>query len=151
MSPVLHTLLTAPLMVLHLSRRQFYAPSYLRQEPRDHLYLLANIARILTFEPLLPCFFSDFKFLFVCIYICVGECPMCSYRPEEGAGALGTEFTGCWELNLGPLEDQQEFLTTRQPLQPPVVCHCISEQCSFATTKTSSLSTDAFKFSVADC
>lgn len=32
-------------------------------------------------------------------------------RSEEGAGSHGA--TKCWELNLGPLEEQQVFLTTK--------------------------------------
>lgn len=36
----------------------------------------------------------------------------CLQNPEEGVGSLetgitdGCEFCGCWEMNLGPLEDQ---------------------------------------------
>jgi hypothetical protein len=49
-------------------------------------------------------------------------------RPEEGIKYPGTGFTdgcepprGCWELNLGLLEDQQVLLTTELSIQSPTV------------------------------
>ena len=65
---------------------------------------------------------------FVCR--CIGT-PMSMYRhggEKEGTGFPGTGVTnsyellcGCWELNLGPLEEPLVLLTTEPSLQP----HCI--------------------------
>ena len=49
-----------------------------------------------------------------------------SDTPEEGVGfhfiTDGWEPPcGCWELNLGPLEEQSVLLTTEPSLQPPTV------------------------------
>ena len=47
-------------------------------------------------------------------------------RPEERVRSQGTRVTGgcelpcgCWELNLGPLEEQPVFLTSEPSLQAP--------------------------------
>ena len=44
---------------------------------------------------------------------------------NKGVGSPGTRVTnscelpcGCWELNPGPLQEQQVFLTTEPSLQP---------------------------------
>jgi hypothetical protein len=64
----------------------------------------------------------------VCIFICKGVLPVCMQflqRSEEGVTSPGTGVTdvckppcGCWELNLGPLEEQPVCLITDIPLQP---------------------------------
>lgn len=44
----------------------------------------------------------------------------CPQRPEKGIGSSGsgvTDSRGCWELNLGPLEEQGAFLTAEPSLQ----------------------------------
>lgn len=49
-----------------------------------------------------------------------------AYIPEEGVRSLGPGVTDshrppcrCWELNLGPLEEQQAPLTAVPSLEPP--------------------------------
>lgn len=49
-----------------------------------------------------------------CIYLCVQCAFLVPGRPEEGAGSLGAGVVdtcepphGCWELDLGPLQEQQ--------------------------------------------
>jgi hypothetical protein len=49
-------------------------------------------------------------------------------RTEEDIGSPGTGVTGgceplfgCWESNLGPVQEKQVFLTTELTLQPPAV------------------------------
>ena len=51
----------------------------------------------------------------------------CSWRPEEGVGSPETGVTGgceplcgCWELNPGPLQEQQGLLSTEPLLQLPI-------------------------------
>lgn len=56
-------------------------------------------------------------FIFICIFclhnVCLHMQAWCPQWQEEAAGALGIGVTdgcepphGCWELNLGPLEEQ---------------------------------------------
>lgn len=54
------------------------------------------------------------------LFMCIG------FWLCEGVRSLGTRVTAscellctCWELNLGPLEEQPVFLTTKLSLQPP--------------------------------
>lgn len=58
------------------------------------------------------------KHLFMSMGLCTGvKCPQ---RPEKGIGSSGsgvTDSRGCWELNLGPLEEQGAFLTAEPSLQ----------------------------------
>lgn len=59
----------------------------------------------------------------VCVYVykCTRGCPN---RPEEGIGSPepgvvgGCEPCVCWELNSGPLKEQQAFLAAEPSLQP---------------------------------
>ena len=58
---------------------------------------------------------------FVCLCVC--ELFVCLV-PVEAIRSLGTGVTdsceqpcGCWELNLGPLEEQEMLLTTEPSLQ----------------------------------
>lgn len=54
---------------------------------------------------------------------------MCAWHPlrsEEGIGFPETSVRdgcgpphGCWELNQGPLQEKQVFLTAEPSLQPP--------------------------------
>jgi hypothetical protein len=57
-------------------------------------------------------FFSPKEYVYVCVptYVCAGAC---SGKARGGIGSLGTQITdgyglpcGCWELNLGPLQQQ---------------------------------------------
>ena len=65
-------------------------------------------------------------YLFICIsvhwcFILMHFCVSVSYFPEIGV-TDGCELPcGCWELNLSPLEEQPVLLTTKSPLQPPVI------------------------------
>jgi hypothetical protein len=52
-------------------------------------------------------------------------CARCLQKSEEGVRSTGTGVTdgcklpsGCWELNLRPLEEQPLFLTAEPSLQP---------------------------------
>ena len=63
---------------------------------------------------------------FACMYVCV-LCMWCLWRPEEGVEPSGTGFTdGCeppyesWELNLGPLQEQQVLLEAEPSLPPNI-------------------------------
>lgn len=56
---------------------------------------------------------------FVCLYVCTTCMPGNPQKSEEGIGSSGTEVIDCceqlyecWELNLGPLEDQLKLLIT---------------------------------------
>lgn len=45
---------------------------------------------------------------------------MCEVPSEKGIGSSGsgvTDSRGCWELNLGPFEEQGAFLTAEPSLQ----------------------------------
>ena len=60
--------------------------------------------------------------MFVYTYARV-PCVWCKQRPEEGVGYPETGVTegwepscGCWELNLGPLQEQPELLTAEPSL-----------------------------------
>ena len=68
-------------------------------------------------------------FSFMCMNILSHVC-LCTAlrRPEEGVRSSRAGVTdscelpsGCWELNLGPLEDQPGFLTTEPSPQPRLV------------------------------
>ena len=48
----------------------------------------------------------------------VGTLSLSSDTPEEGITDASEPTCGCWELNLGPLEEQPVLLTTEPPLQP---------------------------------
>ena len=59
-----------------------------------------------------------------CMYV-HHMCAWCLRRPEEGVGSPGTGAMdgcelpcGCWELNRGPLQEQQGLFTAEPPLQP---------------------------------
>lgn len=60
--------------------------------------------------------------VFMCVHVCSCTGVHCLWMPEEGSGYPGTGVTGgwllvtqysCWELNLGPLEEQQVPLTAK--------------------------------------
>ena len=58
------------------------------------------------------------------LYVCLGE----------GVRSPGTGVTdscelpcGCWELNLGPLQEQHVLLTTEPLLQPPTKIHILNK------------------------
>lgn len=64
---------------------------------------------------------------FNCMYVCVPSvCAWFLWRPEEGIESPETRITDswelpcrCWELNLGPLEEQQPvLLIAESSLQP---------------------------------
>ena len=67
-------------------------------------------------------------FIFVCVFclnvrLCT-MCVPCPWSPEEGVKFLGTgvkdgcePLCGCWEWDLGPLEEQPVLLTTEPSLQ----------------------------------
>ena len=50
---------------------------------------------------------------------------LCQRRPEEGVRSHTTDGCeppcGCWELSLGPLEEQPVGLTSEPSLQPDVI------------------------------
>jgi hypothetical protein len=61
------------------------------------------------------------------MYVCVPCGYKCSQRPEEGVGSPRVGVTdSCkppimgthWEMNSGPLEEQQTLLSTEPSLQP---------------------------------
>lgn len=39
---------------------------------------------------------------------------------------VGSYQCGCWEVNLGPLQNQQVFLTFETSLQPPMSVFCFT-------------------------
>ena len=72
----------------------------------------------------LVAFILFFKSMSVGLHVCL--CTMCVQYPlrsEEGIGYLGTGVTdsyeplyGCWELNLGSLQEQQVILMDKLSL-----------------------------------
>lgn len=59
-------------------------------------------------------------------FIYVSQTPECPQESEEGVRSLGTGVTDdcepphwCWELNPGPLQEQQVLLTAESSLQTP--------------------------------
>jgi hypothetical protein len=59
--------------------------------------------------------------------LCSTCCAPCLRRSEEGVGSSGAEFTGellygCWESNLGPLEEQPVHLLPESSPQSPTSC-----------------------------
>jgi hypothetical protein len=60
----------------------------------------------------------------VCVCACVHESRCLSKEAEEGikylSGRVGRQLVGIWELNLGPLQKQYEFLVAEPSLQPSV-------------------------------
>jgi len=81
---------------------------------------------------LLYVFMHFFSYVYECfyLYVCMHVHPVCAWclrRSEEGIRSPGTgDKEGCeppcgfWELNLGPLQEQQVLLTTEPSLQPPI-------------------------------
>lgn len=80
-----------------------------------------------------PPFSSDFfilsficmTVLLECVFVCIPHACLVSQKSEEGIGLLGTGGTmvvshseGCWELNPGPLQEQQLIFTMEASLQP---------------------------------
>ena len=59
----------------------------------------------------------------ICLfYVC--ECTVALFRNTRRSDPItdGCEpLCGCWELNLGPLEEQSALLTSEPPLQPQYV------------------------------
>lgn len=58
-------------------------------------------------------------------FACMNVCAWYPQRPEEGARSPEMGITDtwdppseCWELNLGPLQEQQMLLTAKSSLQP---------------------------------
>jgi hypothetical protein len=56
--------------------------------------------------------------MFIHMYVCMYICYMCAFESEEGIGFSETGITGSpelpcrrWELNPGPLHEQQVLLT----------------------------------------
>ena len=74
-------------------------------------------------------FIFNFMCIVSCLYVCLfSTCVQSPRRPEEGARALGTGVIdsfklpcGCLDLNLGPLKEQLELLTTKPYLYPWVL------------------------------
>lgn len=64
-----------------------------------------------------------FKTWFLCVYVCI--CHMCALmhgiqRKVSGSSELDLVMSqpcGCWDLNSGPLEEQQTLLTAKPFLQ----------------------------------
>lgn len=57
---------------------------------------------------------------FTCMYVCVPQACTMNQKSEKGIRYPGTEVTdscelpdGCWEVNLGPLPEQQLLLTAK--------------------------------------
>lgn len=85
----------------------------------------------LTTEPSLQ---APFQFLYLLFFFnvtecftCMYACARCQWRPQEDVRPPGTEVTnacqspcGCWELNLGPLEEQSGLLTGESYLSGPL-------------------------------
>ena len=65
------------------------------------------------------CFFLDI-YICVCVCVCVCVLPACILHTMcmPGAHAEDEPPCGCWELNLGPLQEQQMLLTAELTLQP---------------------------------
>jgi hypothetical protein len=61
-------------------------------------------------------FFKYLYFIYFC-FMCIGVLPACMNicTPERCVLVV----CGCWELNLGPLEEQSVLLTTEPSPQPP--------------------------------
>lgn len=59
----------------------------------------------------------------VFLYICATTmCAQYPQKPEESIGSLGTGVADkCWELNSGPLQEQQMPLTAKSSLQIPPI------------------------------
>jgi len=64
-----------------------------------------------------------FTVCFACICVPVPHMCLVPWRPEEGVTHSGTGVTdgselsrGCWEWNLGPLEEQPVLTTAEIPL-----------------------------------
>lgn len=62
--------------------------------------------------------------VFIYVSLCT-TCIQCPWRPEKDIIFPGTGVTdiceppyGCWNLNLGPPQEQQEFLTPRPSILP---------------------------------
>jgi hypothetical protein len=69
------------------------------------------------------------SYFYVCGFLpgclCTVCVPWCPKRPEEGVRSHGTGVRerceppwGCWESNLGPLEEQPVLLTTDLSVSP---------------------------------
>jgi hypothetical protein len=73
--------------------------------------------------------FKKIYLYFMCMSVCLHVClciiwVQCPRSPEEGIMSFGTGVTtdcepsrGCWESNLGPLEEQPGLLITEPSLQ----------------------------------
>lgn len=61
----------------------------------------------------------------MCMSVVPVHSACCLERPEDGAGSAGTGtedgcklLCGCWDLNPGPLQEQQAFSPAEPSLQP---------------------------------
>jgi hypothetical protein len=74
---------------------------------------------------------NSFNFNLMCVDVlpalCIYTCPVPS-EFRRGVRTLGIGITDgceslyeCWELNLGPLEEQLVLLAAEPPLQPPPI------------------------------
>lgn len=70
-------------------------------------------------------YFISMRVFFFCVYLCT-LCAWCPQNSDEYIGSLELELKssyelpfGCWNLNLGPLQEQQLLLIIESSLQPP--------------------------------
>lgn len=86
-------------------------------------YLNICVTYLVDMYTQVPFFNLKYLFLGLCVPVCVSICHLCRRCPQktkEDVGFLGdgVTWTGYWEFNSCPLEEQQVFKTHEQFVNP---------------------------------